>query len=112
MGTSTPGANGGKRPLKSKYWILSSPNKAYLDAAAELFGGVVEPWEHEKKKEWRLITQTTQLPVYVLPFAPQQALELYANTSVRCKCRNSVAHRSMLAPTSASVLMNSACKSR
>lgn len=88
MGTSTPGANGGKRPLKSKYWILSSPNKAYLDAAAELFGGVVEPWEHEKKKEWRLITQTTQLPVYVLPFAPQQALELYDEKrrviSLRC----------------------------
>jgi len=46
------------------------------------------------------------------PFWPTVNASSASSTSVRCKCRNSTAQRSMLAPMSASVFMNSAWMSR
>ena len=46
------------------------------------------------------------------PFWPLAKNSSASSTSVRCRWRNSVAQRSMLAPTRASAPMNSACRSR
>ena len=46
------------------------------------------------------------------PFWPFAKYSSASSTSVRCRCRNSVAQRSMLAPTMATVVMNSAWMSR
>ena len=48
----------------------------------------------------------------LLPFWPLVKGSSASSTSVRCRCRNSAAQRSMLAPTRASVVMNSAWMSR
>ena len=47
-----------------------------------------------------------------LPFWPSPKNSSTSRTSVRCRCRNSVAHRSMLEAITARVVMNSACRSR
>lgn len=57
---------GFRRPTRLSTWKLTSRDQARLLAAAEVFGGTVEPWDR-KEGEWQLLTDTDALPIVVLP---------------------------------------------
>ena len=59
-------AGRGKRPAKLENWRLTSRDSSRLDAAAELYGGSVSPWE-DRPGEFELFTTTAELPILLLP---------------------------------------------
>jgi hypothetical protein len=60
------------RPIRSKTWIITSPQRECLDAAAELWGGQVEKWtpHNSRIEEWRLVTATDSLDALLPPGDP------------------------------------------
>lgn len=86
LGTSTPKGRG-KIPHKSETLILSSPHRELIDLAASKWGGEVEPFEPVPgRHEWRVITATTEIPVYVLPIDPSQWLEFWDGGECQRRC--------------------------
>lgn len=79
--------NKGKRgthPEKLTTFRLTSPNRDYLDHAAEVYGGTVEPWE----QEWQLVTTSNALDI-VLPQGPAtltQWNELWGSGGCQRRC--------------------------
>lgn len=55
----------GSHPEKLENFRLTSSSREYLDHAAEVYGGTVEPWE----QEWQLVTTSDALDI-VLPQGP------------------------------------------
>lgn len=72
--------------------MISSVHREYVERCAQLYGGQCLEWDKapgtKQPKEWRVITETDTLPVYVLPFPAQQALEYYDQNrrmvTIRC----------------------------
>lgn len=62
----------GPVPVKSKYWVLTSHAEHYLHAAAELWGGDVEPWQPQGAgpEQFKLITKTEKLDALLPPGDP------------------------------------------
>ncbi|KPM55805.1 hypothetical protein ACG83_11070 [Frankia sp. R43] len=63
IGTSKPGKNGGKQPVKLKTWRITSPSKKSVEAAAAKFGGEVVRWDADQGLQWEVITPLEALPV-------------------------------------------------
>ncbi|MEX5634992.1 hypothetical protein [Parafrankia sp. FMc2] len=63
IGTSKPGKNGGKQPVKLKTWRITSPSKRAVEAAAEKFGGEVVRWDSDQGLQWEVITPREELSV-------------------------------------------------
>ena len=59
-------------PISLDTFRLTSVAKGLLDQAANLWGGKVVPWQASEKSaaKWQLITNTSELPVYVAPQDP------------------------------------------
>jgi hypothetical protein len=73
IGTSTPRGNG-KIPSRAETFILTSADKAPLEAAKEIYGGSeIESWNGE----FKLVTQATELDVYISQVPISQAMELW-----------------------------------
>lgn len=69
IGTSTKRQRNGREvkvPQRLSTFRLTSPDRARLEAAAELYGGTVQEWE-ERRGEYVLDTTTNELPVVVTP---------------------------------------------
>ncbi|MDP4510304.1 recombination directionality factor [Nonomuraea turcica] len=76
LGDSVPAKNGGVRPTKLFTFRFSSPSKAMIEAAADLYGGTVVEMTRGMDK-WQVITDAEEIPV-LLPRAPlTQWLELW-----------------------------------
>lgn len=58
-----PKPNGKPIPVKSKTFVLTSHSRAYVAAAAELYGGKVEQWTPQRSSiaQWRVITDAKEL---------------------------------------------------
>lgn len=65
LGASTRRDDGRKLPQRLKAWRLTSRDQLRLEAAAELYGGTVKPWD-EKEGEFVLDTEKDQLPIVLL----------------------------------------------
>jgi len=85
-GDQVPAGEGRRRPRKLVNWRLTSKDKARLDAAAELWGGEVQPWE-EREGEWQLYTGTNVLPIALIPGQlPTSWYELWKAGGLERRC--------------------------
>jgi hypothetical protein len=89
-GTYVPPANGKRGyPQRSRTWILTSHQRGYLEAAAELFGGTVEPWTPQGSKDsaWRLTTDTDSIDAIMPPGDPlSQHNEMWSRGGCQRRC--------------------------
>lgn len=53
-------------PTRLDTWRLTSRDSKRLDAAAQVFGGTVQPWEG-RQGEYELVTEASDLPIMLLP---------------------------------------------
>lgn len=80
-------AGRGKRPAKLEHFRLTTASKELLDAAAEIYGGTVVPWESPAGAEWELKTKTDVLPVVIPPGeALSQWYELWSGGGCQRRC--------------------------
>ncbi len=56
----------GHRAAKLDKWRITSRDQQRLEAAAQLYGGEVKPWE-EREGEYEVYTTTAELPILLLP---------------------------------------------
>jgi recombination directionality factor gp3-like protein len=77
-------------PERLGTWRLTSPDRRLLVAAAELWGGDVEPWADAptEGEQFEVVTETAELPVYVPPQDIDAAmwLELWSRGGVKRRC--------------------------
>lgn len=85
IGQLVPGT---KRPTKLDTFRLTSADKRPIVAAAELYGGKVEPWEAPAGPQWQVVTETAELAVIVPPsdMAFSQYLELWSGGGCLRRC--------------------------
>lgn len=69
---------------------LTSPYEGLLKDAADLWGGDVQPWEnpHTGEQEWEVVTDTSEIPVFVPPqdIRQQQNYELHGGGGIKRRC--------------------------
>lgn len=88
-GTFEKPTSGRGRPSRSKTWILTTHQRAYLDTAAELWGGQVEPWTPQGSKDsaWRLITEASAIDAILPPGDPlSQSYEMWSRGGCQRRC--------------------------
>ncbi|MFF4924250.1 hypothetical protein ACFY4B_27010 [Kitasatospora sp. NPDC001261] len=90
-GWSVPHRDPKKRPVpvKSKTWVLTSHNKTYIDAAAELWGGEAHRWQPQGSgdPQWRVITQASSIPAMLPNGEPlRQYNELWSGGGCARRC--------------------------
>jgi hypothetical protein len=76
-------------PTSSKTWILTSANRDYLDAAAQLWGGEVHEWQPQGNgaKAWRLITTVAVIDAILPPGDPlSQHQEMWSRGGCQRRC--------------------------
>ncbi len=79
-------------PQKLDTFRLTSPKAAYLDVAADLFGGTVEPWEDAPTgDQYQLLTDTNTLDVLVPPqhITDSQSYALWTAGGLQRRCDGS-----------------------
>ncbi|GAA0704503.1 hypothetical protein GCM10010193_69360 [Kitasatospora atroaurantiaca] len=73
-GWSVPHKDPGKRPVpvKSETWVLTSHARHYLDEAAEVWGGTVEPWQPQGSgpEQYRVVTERRSIDALLPPGDP------------------------------------------
>ncbi len=85
MGATVPTATG-TRPVKLERWRLTSRDEARLRAAADLFGGSVEPWG-DRPGEHELMTEVDELPIMLMPGqAISQHYEVWSGGGCKRRC--------------------------
>jgi hypothetical protein len=90
-GYSRPNPDQGRRPIpvKSKTFVLSSHSRDYIAAAAELYGGRVEPWtpQNQSVAQWRVITDATELRAILPAGDPlSQSYEMWSGGGCSRRC--------------------------
>jgi hypothetical protein len=85
IGYSEPGRNGGKTPRRSDTFILTSDNKAALEAAAQVFGGEVRPWS-VKDGVFVLVTKLSEMPILVVDIPETQWYEFWNGGACELRC--------------------------
>lgn len=79
-------AGNGRRPAKLEHWRITSRDQARLLAAAELYGGTVQPWA-ERDGEFELFTKTSELPIMLIPGQTLSAwYELWSGGGCQRRC--------------------------
>src|SRR4051794_12029323 len=61
------GGGKGLRPAKLETFRISAANRDLVAAAAEVYGGRVEPWQSPTGAQWQVITDSPVLDVIVPP---------------------------------------------
>lgn len=80
-------AGRGKRPAKLEHFRLTTSSKELLDAAAEIYGGTVVPWESPAGAQWELKTKVDVLPVVIPPGESlSQWYELWTGGGCQRRC--------------------------
>ncbi len=82
--------NGKTYPVSLDTFRLTSIAKGLLDQAAVLYGGEVVPWQPKEKgaSKWQLVTNVSELPVYVAPQDPESVTfyELWSAGGLQRRC--------------------------
>ncbi len=92
-GTFEKPANAKGRPTRSRTWILTSHQRAYLDAAAEQWGGDVQRWQPQGggAEAWRLITTSESVDAILPPGDPlSQFYEMWSRGGCQRRCDGEV----------------------
>jgi hypothetical protein len=76
-----------KRPgAKLESWRITSPRKALVQQAAQLYGGAVTKWKSPVGDEWQCYTETPELPVLLMPsYSLRQTYELWEGATKRMR---------------------------
>lgn len=75
------------RPTKLAEFRITSPNKAAVEAAAELLGGEVKPWAAPSGPQWEVYSKAAVLDVLIPPGEPiQQDMELWGKKGAAVVC--------------------------
>lgn len=82
---------GGKavmKPVKLDTWRFTTPSRPAINAAAERFGGTPQPWDNRGRKEWDLISETTEIMVTIPPrdAAITQWYEMWSGGGCQRRC--------------------------
>lgn len=76
-------------PVKSQTFILSSHSREYIECAAELYGGTVEPWtpQGQNVEQFRVVTEARELRA-ILPAGDvlSQANEMWSGGGCTRRC--------------------------
>lgn len=78
-----------RRPVKSKTLVLTSQQRACLDAAAEEWGGTVERWQPQgnNPEVWRLVTEQDAIDAILPPGDPlNQTMEMWSGGGCVRRC--------------------------
>lgn len=78
-----------RRPVRSKTIVLTSAQRACLDAAAEVWGGTVERWQPQgnNPEVWRLVTDHDAIEAILPPGDPlNQAMEMWSGGGCVRRC--------------------------
>lgn len=67
LGQQVKTSGGKTRPAKLDRFRLTSANRTAIEAAAQLYGGIPQPWEAPAGKQWELFTETDRMNVIVPP---------------------------------------------
>lgn len=86
MGDQKPTAGGGSRPNKLTRFRLTSQRRKALEAAAALYGGVVQPWTHNGLNEFELYIEVDALPCIICPGMPMQYFEEWDRGGCKHRC--------------------------
>lgn len=89
LGRLRTGHSGAKGPVRSKTWILTSPQRDCLDVAAEIWGGTVQEWTplNGDGKQWKLTTEQASLDALLPPGDPlTQANEMWNRGGAVRRC--------------------------
>lgn len=88
IGEQVATSNGKSRPSKLTVFRLTSRDETVIRAAAERFGGNVEPWDAPDGPQWQVKTTATEMPAVVPPgdMAFSQAYEQWTAGGCRVRC--------------------------
>jgi hypothetical protein len=78
-----------RKPIKSTKWVFTTPQRAYLDAAVEAWGGEVEHWQPQGNgaKVWRVITEADAIDAILPPGDPlSQSYEIWSKGGAQRRC--------------------------
>ncbi|WP_213451553.1 recombination directionality factor [Rhizomonospora bruguierae] len=78
-----------RKPVKSTTWVLTTPQRAYLEPAVEAWGGQVEEWQPQGNgaKVWRIVTDTDAIDAILPPGDPlSQAYEMWSRGGCQRRC--------------------------
>lgn len=81
--------NSYQRPVKLDTFRLTSPARLYIDTAAQLWGGEVEPWEDgEGNPQWQVVTEAREIRVFIPPVADpiSQYMEMWDRGGCQRRC--------------------------
>lgn len=81
--------SGRQAPTASRNWILTSPNREYLDVAATLWGGRVEPWQPQGAgaAQFRVVTSAPTIDAILPPGDPlSQSYEIWTRGGCQRRC--------------------------
>jgi hypothetical protein len=84
MGKSRPSNSGGKIPMRSETFILTSTDRNALEQAAKEYGGEVKPWEQPGK--FVLETTVSELPLAVTRLVESQWYEAWSKGKCLTRC--------------------------
>lgn len=89
LGRLRTGYTDGKRPMRSRTWVLSSHAQHYIEAAAAAWGGQVEQWTplNSKIPQYRVITETESIDALLPPGDPlSQYNEMWSGGGCQRRC--------------------------
>ncbi|MDV9194347.1 recombination directionality factor [Streptomyces sp. Wh19] len=89
LGRLRTGYTDGKRPVRSKTWIVTSHAEHYVTAAAEAWGGAVERWQPlgNGAPQFRVITEAESIDALMPPGDPlSQYNELWSGGGCQRRC--------------------------
>jgi hypothetical protein len=82
-----------RKPIKSTKWVLTTPQRAYLDAAVEAWGGQVDEWQPQGNgaKVWRVVTESEAIDAILPPGDPlSQSYEMWSRGGCQRRCDGEV----------------------
>jgi hypothetical protein len=89
LGRLRTGYTDGKRPVRSRTWIISSHAEHYVQAAAGLWGGTVEEWQPlgSGPRQFRVVTEAESIDALLPPGDPlSQYNEMWSKGGCARRC--------------------------
>lgn len=89
IGQRVSTGNGKSRPAKLEQFRLTSRDQKVIEAAAQQWGGVCQPWDGAPDgPQWEVYTSTDQVPVVIPPsdMAFSQAWEQWSGGGCKVRC--------------------------
>lgn len=74
------------RPAKLEAFRFTSPNKALIEALAELYGGEAKAWDNAGIPEWEVYSTATSLPIIVVKGGVSQWFEHWTAAGIGHRC--------------------------